>query len=128
MTIDGVEVDASKLASKDEIIAILKNGSGSDSSLSEVRADYFERFGNDLIWTYPISDGTYNGYTIVPVKEGFLALPFDYVEGSEYEIFEVDNAALLGADDFEHLISIWQSYSKSIVAAMTDMQRTLRGE
>ena len=101
MRISGKEIDVAKLVSKDKLLEELQSGGASDRALADVRGRYNEMFGNELIWRYPISDGVFAGVTIVAVKEGFLQLPYDNMEKTEYELFELDKASLLGEDELE---------------------------
>ena len=104
MKITGIEIDVSKLISKDELLEELKENGESDRALVDIRDRYYEEFGSELIWHYPLCDGDFAGFTIVVVKEGFLKLPYDYMEKTEREIFELDSATLADENHLESLI------------------------
>ena len=121
MKITGIEINVSKLFSKDELLQELKENGESDNALVPVRNRYYEEFGNELIWYYPLSDGDFSGCAIVVVKEGFLRLPYDYIEKFEHEIFEPESAMLLDKDHFENFIENWKKYSDDLMNAFGDM-------
>ena len=121
MKINGIKIDISKLISKDELLKELADGSASDSDLSDIRGRYFEEFGNELIWRYPISDGVNAGTVIVAVKEGFLSLPYNEMESLEYEIFELERANLLDENELKQFISEWKIFSDDLLSALGDM-------
>ena len=122
MIICGIEIDTAKLISKDDVLEQLRDSGESDCALSDVRGRYNELFGNDLIWRYPISDGTFAGVTIVTVKEGFLQLPYDNMEKTEYELFELDKASLIDEDELERFIDDWKMFSDDLLTALGDMR------
>ena len=128
MRINGTEIDASKLITKDELLAHLRENGESDRALADIREQYQEAFGNELIWRYPISDGKHMGTFIVTVREGFISLPYDAIDREDYELLELDYAAMFDADAMRVFIDDWQSFSDDLMSAMTDMLRILRGE
>ena len=125
MKINGIEIDVSKLISKDELLKELADGSTSDRDLADIRGRYFNEFENDLIWHYLISDGKHSGITIVVVKEGFLGLPYYDIQGTDYEIFELENAYLLDEDGLQRFIDEWKSFSDDLSGALSDMHKFL---
>ncbi len=127
MRINGTEIDASKLITKDELLAHLRENGESDRALAGIREQYQEAFGNELIWRYPISDGKHMGTFIVTVREGFISLPYDAIDREDYELLELDYAAMFDADAMRVFIDDWQSFSDDLMSAMTDMLRILRG-
>ncbi len=127
MRINGTEIDASKLITKDELLAHLRENGESDRALAGVRERYQNEFGNELIWRYPISDGKHMGTFIVTVREGFISLPYDAIDREDYELLELDYAAMFDADAMRVFIDDWQSFSDDLISAMTDMLRILRG-
>jgi len=120
MKIKGIEIDDSKLISKDELLEELEY-TASDCGLVDIRNRYLEEFGNELIWRYPISDDEHEGVTIVTVKEGFLALPYYNIEKTEYEIFELEHVYLLDKDALRYFIDNWKSFSDDLSGALGDM-------
>lgn len=84
-------------------------------------------FKDELVWRYPISDGYHLGTFIVPVKEGFLSLPFDNVDSEDYELLELVDTAALDTDAMQTLIDDWRLFSDDLINAMNDMLCILRG-
>ena len=128
MTINGIQFETKDLMSKDELIAFLRENGESDRDLATIRELHFEKFENDLMWRYPITDGVHLGLFIVPVKEGFISLPFSTVDNDAYELLEIEDAVMLDEDSIQYLIDSWRTFSDDLSDAMTDMLRILRGE
>jgi len=128
MTINGIQVNPAGLMSKDELLEFLRENGESDRALSHIRERYQSEFGNELIWFYPISDGKHMGTFIAVVKEGFISLPYDTADKEDYELLELDDAAMFDEDAMEIFIEDWRLFSDDLVSAMTDMLRILRGE
>jgi len=122
----GIQISRSKLMSKQELTDYFARFGQSDRILADIRDKYEAAFGNELIWRYPNSDGYHLGFFIVPVKEGFLALPYDEVDREDYEIMIVDDATLLDAESLKHYIDDWLSYTDDLIGAMRDMIRILK--
>ena len=127
MKINGTEIDVSKLLSKDELLAELKYYA-SDRGLSYIREKYNETFGNELTWCYPISDGVNAGTTIAAVKEGFLSLPYNEMEATEYELFDLERANLLDENELEQFIDNWKNYSDNLLNSLGDMLNMVRSQ
>ena len=127
MKINGIEIDASKLISKDELLEELKHDA-SDSGLAGIRNRYFKNFGNELIWRYPISDDEHTGVTIAAVKEGFYGLPYYDVRGTDYELFELDHAYMLDEDSLKSFIANWESFSEDLTGALNGMLNIVCGQ
>lgn len=128
MTINGIQIDPQRLMSKDELLRFLRENGESDRILGDIRERNQEEFGNELIWKYPISDGKYNGVFIVVVKEGFISLPYDAVDREDYEILELQDAAMFDVESMEYFIDDWRLFSDDLTGAMGDMLRILSGK
>jgi hypothetical protein len=100
----------------------------SDRGLSGIRDRYSEEFGNELIWRYPISDGVNAGTIIVTVKEGFLSLPYNEMDSSEYELFELERSNLLDENELKQFISEWKIFSDDLSGALGDMLNIVRNQ
>ena len=94
MKINGIEIDETKLISKQYLIDFLNKTDASDHALMRIREQYQDIFGNELTWRYPISDGAHTGVIIVVVKEGFISLPYDSIDVKGYELFKITSFAL----------------------------------
>lgn len=128
MKIGGVQIDQHQLLSKSELLEFLRENGEDDRALAGIRARYYNDFGNELIWRYPISDGKFLGTFIAVVKEGFISLPYDSVDREDGEFLELDDAVMFTADDMQFFLDDWRSFSDDLLFAMTDMLHILRGE
>ena len=128
MTISGIRINPQELMSKDELLEFLRDNGEDDRAFSKIRDSHYEEYDNELIWRYPISDGAHLGTYIVPVKEGFISLPFDAVDKEDYELLELAGATMLDTAEMQTLIDYWRSFSDDLTGAMADMLRILRGE
>lgn len=126
MRLCGIDVDKSKLYSKDALITHLKENGESDRALSPIRDFHLETFGNELMWRYPISDGQHAGVAIVTVKEGFVSLPYYCTDETEYELFELDHVAMFDEDALQYFISDWISFSDDLHGALNDMLKIMQ--
>jgi len=125
MTINGIQIDPSKLMQKDELLEFLRENGESDRALAHIRERYQTEFGNELVWLYPISDGKHMGTFIAAVKEGFISLPYDAADKEDYELLVLDDAAMFDEDAMQIFIDDWQSYSDDLISSMTEMLRIL---
>jgi hypothetical protein len=128
MTINGIQVNPDKLLSKEELLNFLRENGESDRALAHIRERYNDAFGNDLMWRYPISDGNHLGTFIVPVREGFISLPFDIVDKDDYELLELDDATVFNDEALQYFIDDWTLFSDDLLSAMKDILRVTRGE
>ena len=128
MNINGIEIDASKLFTKQEILDALDEGSGCYVDLEDIRNRYHEMFGNELMWNYPISADLDVGAYIVAVKEGFLCLPYNSVETDIYEVFQAEHAALLDGELLKYFIVQWNTFSADLLGALGDMLSITQGD
>lgn len=100
---------------------LYRNGC-SDRALSEIREAYFEAFGHELCWRYPISDDLHLGAFVLVVQEGFLHIPYNNVDAEEYELLEMDDIALHNAESLDSFIADWDSFSTDLLDAMKAMR------
>ena len=125
MNFIGIEIDESKLLSKQELINHLNAFGENDRVLADIRERYMTEFGNELIWKYPISDGIHLGTFIVSVKEGFISLPFDLVDEEDYEIIILEDASMFDEDSIQYFIDDWRLFSDDLMKSMEDIKRIL---
>ena len=90
-----------ELLTKDELIEMIRDGGGTDAALADLREQQHEKYGNELIWRFPISEGESAGGFIMPVREGILWIPYDEMEKETGEILLLDDAELLTEDACE---------------------------
>lgn len=118
ITISGRIISMDTLWTKDELVERLFEAGGSEADLSDLCDRYVKQHGNQLYWSYPISDGEYNGVYLVLVQEGVLCLPYDEIDKDEYEIFERDGVRLLTAEEMGYFISDWKRTSCELEEVM----------
>jgi len=123
MILDGVNVDPQMLYPKDKLLELLKMGSGTDRDLAEFREKNMNSFGQELIWRYPIADGFNSGAFLIPVREGFLNIPFNEMTAEDYEILDLDEARLTTADELQYLFENWVEFSARLTVALREMIR-----
>lgn len=128
MNLLGIKIDCNNLLTKQQLLEHLEENGCHDRGLSEIRNRYFDEFGNELMWRYPITDGMHNGVVIVTVREGFISLPYDFVDNEVYEIFELEKAAMFDAESMEIFLEDWKSFSDHLTQAMTDMLELMKEE
>lgn len=125
MIIRGIDIDPSKLLSRQELLTFLHNEGGDDCGLSKIRERYQQEFGNELMWRFPYSDGKHNGLIIIPVREGFMSLPYDFMDNEVYEIFELEETAMFDVPSLLDFIQDYIDISHDLMGAMVDMVRCL---
>lgn len=103
-----------ELPAKDELIEEIRDGGGTDAALAELREQQHEKYGNELIWRFPISEGESAGGFIMPVREGILWIPYDEMEKETGEILLLDDAELLTEDACEIMAEDYMSYAKEL--------------
>ena len=126
-----MQIDTSKLMTKDDLLLYLSESGSSDKELSPIRENNLKLFGNELIWRYPITEGVHTGIMIVMVQEGFVSLPYHRIDTEfleeratpTYEQFLIDESVLLDEDILEILLNDWITFSTDLMLAITDMKR-----
>ena len=126
ITVDGKIISMDTLWSKEELVEQLFDAGGSETALSDVCDRYVKQYGNQLYWSYPITDGEYNGVYFVLVQEGVLCLPYDVIDGEEYELFERDGVRLLSAEEMGYFISDWKRASRELEEVMDSFMNYLK--
>ena len=125
MRFSDYDIDTNELFGMSELLSLLKEGGESNRAFAEIRQHNLEKFGNELIWRYPISDGTHAGAFIVFVKEGFVSIPYDIIDAVDYEILELQQTTMFDAGSMQVFIDNWVSFSDDLVASMKEMKRVL---
>ena len=126
ITINGKIISMDTLWSKEELVEQLFDAGGSEADLSEVCDRYVKQYCNQLYWSYPITDGVYNGVYFVLVQEGVLCLPYDVIDGEECELFERDGVRLLSAEEMGYFISDWKRVSRELEEVMDSFLNYLK--
>ena len=125
MLFEGIEVDHSKLYTRQEVLDTLSKSGATYSAFSKISEHYEAEFGNNLIWRYPITVGEAIGTVIIPVQEGFLSIAYDSIRSDIYEIYDLRNEHLLSSHDIELMREAWMEYSKGLMNALLDMQNII---
>ena len=115
-----MEIDPESLPTKDELIARLKEDGGMDRAFAPVREEQYERYGSELVWRYPISEGYAAGGFILPVREGILWVPYDEIEKEEGEILLLDDAELLDAGACEVMADDFRRYADGLCSMLRE--------
>ena len=126
ITIEGKLISMDALLPMDELVEQLFDAGGSEADLSDVCDRYVKQYGNQLYWSYPISNGEYNGVYFVLVQEGVLCLPYDVINRYEYEVFERDGVRLLSAEEMGYFISDWKQASQELEEVMDSFMNYLK--
>ena len=121
MKFNGKEIDPAQLYTQQEVLDILEEGGGTDRALVEIRDNYEGKFGDDLVWRYPIMVGFALGAVLIQVREGILSIAYDAMDPEEYELYDLKNQLLLSADDLKTMKSEWDSYAKGLSSALKNM-------
>lgn len=122
----GQLLDPCMLYAQGYILDLLQRKGAFDQTLDEVRSDYQERFGLNLIWKCPISDDMRGGGTIIPVQEGFLHLPYSVVVHTLGARYDLKGAELLTIKEVRTLQSECKAYMDGLLSALGDMERVLQ--
>lgn len=115
-----MELDPALLPTKYELLARIRKAGGTDRALSDLREEQMETYQNDLIWRYPISQGTAAGGFVMPVREGILWIPYDEMEREEGEILMLQDACLLDADACSYMADDYQTYAEGLCSMLRE--------
>lgn len=110
--------DINALPTKDELLERLSEDGYSDVELTGIRDDLMKTLGFDPVWRYPFCHDAGLGAVLVPVREGFLWLPYDVIDYEAREIYEPERATLLTAKGCSHLIREMLAYTDALTAVM----------
>lgn len=111
------------LRSRQELLDYFNENGPTHSALMDFCEEYREKYGNELCWPYPISDGKHLGTFFVLVREGVLSLPYDDADKVDYELFCMDDAAMFqDYADMEIFMDDWKLFHNDLMQAMTSMR------
>ncbi len=121
--IGDLTLNLEELRSRQELLDYFNEHGPTHSALMDFCEEYREKYGNELCWPYPISDGKHLGTFFVLVREGVLSLPYDDADKVDYELFCMDDAALFkDYADMEIFIDDWKLFHNDLMQAMTAMR------
>lgn len=114
------------LKSKDELLEYFHENGPTHTALMDFCEEYRVQYGNELCWSYPISDGKHLGTFLVLIKEGILSIPYDDADKVDYELFCMDDVAMFDAEAMQVFIEDWNSFSEDLLQAMYAMRSYLK--
>lgn len=114
-------LDREKLMSRDEVLTFLMDNGAHEPSLAQIREQYESQLGIDPIWRYPLSDDMHEGAFIVPVKEGFMWLPYDEIDREYYEILLPDEATMLDAESCAYFMKSLRDYTEDLCEVLSNI-------
>ena len=82
----------------------------------------------DLVWNYILDDDLHTGFMMIPVKEGFLSLPYDEIRKETFEQYLLDEAKLFDVESMEHAIDNFRRYSVALLQAMEEAKSLITKE
>jgi hypothetical protein len=124
----GLDIERDMLPSRETVMNILRTYGESYGALEHVTKEHVRQFGKDMIWRYPLCDGTHTGGIIVPVREGFLWLPYDEIDNEDYEQLLLDEARFMDASVCDFLIRELLTFTGGLYAALSDIRRLATAE
>ena len=124
--IGGKTIKCSSLKGSTELIEYLTEWGVTFSSLNDFCDEYLEKYGNQLYWHYPHSDDKHNGLYFVLCSDGVLCLPYDRMDGEDFEYFEPEDARFLDTDSISIFIDDWIRFSEDLIDAMKEMKELLK--
>lgn len=119
-------MDWDKLHTKEEALAIIHKHGDCENGIAALRDHYHNQLGFDPIWRQHVGDDCFYGAVIVPVREGFLYLPYDEVRRDEWEIYILDIAELLTREMTEYLLKLTSRYMEPYQAVLRHITQVLR--
>ena len=122
----GKQIEAALLPTHEEILEALSIDD-SEQALDRVQEDRPDGYGCNLNWRYPISDGNYAGAIIIPVREGFLWLPYENMDKGELS-YALADIELLDAESVTILEIEAVTYMQGLIDALEDMKHVVSME
>lgn len=126
LELGGLSLDLEELKSKQDLITYLMEHGPNHSALMDFCEEYRDKYGNELCWPYPISDGKHLGTFIVLVKEGILSLPYNDADKIDYELFCMDDITFFDSDSISIFIDDWHYFDQDLLQAMYAIKRYLQ--
>ena len=111
------QLDPNELPTMQELLTEIDDNGGTDAALSRLRDEQHEKYHNELIWRYPISQGDSAGGFVMPVREGILWIPYDEMEKETGEILRTGDATLLDEETCAQFCDDIRRYTDGLCAA-----------
>lgn len=122
-----LELNPDELPETKELLAEIMDNGSTDAALAKLREKQQEKYHNDLIWRYPISQGSAAGGFIMPVREGILWIPYDEMEKEAGEILLTGDAELLDEDACEMMADDFARYAEQLCDVLRQAAFICRG-
>jgi hypothetical protein len=103
-----------QLITKNGALGALTILGGNYQALDKLVDQYYGEYNGEVFWNYPISDTVNSGQFILPVQEGYLAIPYETIDPTEHEILRLDRAYLLDVDTAKFLSEEWDIYADQL--------------
>ena len=126
LELGNLSLNFEELKSKQGLISYLMEHGPNHSSLMDFCEEYRDRYGNELCWSYPISDGKHLGTFIVLVKEGILSLPYDDADKVDYELFCMEDITFFDSDAISYFIDDWHLFDQDLLQVMYAIKHYLQ--
>lgn len=127
--IGGLTLNLEELRGRQELLDYFNENGPTHSALMDFCEEYREKYGNELCWPYPISDGKHLGTFFVLVREGILSLPYDDADKVDYELFCMDDMVMFeDYADMETFMDDWNLFHNDLLQAMTAMRDYLSSQ
>lgn len=120
-------IDTRDLLSQQDIKSGLETGDADYNTLVNLCEEHQKKYGDHLLWHYPISDGEHSGVYFVLVKEGVMAIPYNSVDKDCFEWFVLSDIKLCSHLDMIDFISEWEEYSNRLERQMASFKDFLGG-
>lgn len=127
--IGDLTLNLEELRGRQELLDYFNENGPTHSALMDFCEEYREKYGNELCWPYPISDGKHLGTFFVLVREGILSLPYDDADKVDYELFCMDDMVMFeDYADMETFMDDWNLFHNDLLQAMTAMRDYLSSQ
>lgn len=111
-------LDQSKLPTKEEVFGVLYEHGANEQGIGRLEDLNTRRTGLGLIWRYPLGDVDFNGAFLVPFRDGVLWIPYLTVTEGEGAQLELEQASLMGVDNFTYCLQELQTFAESFSKIM----------
>lgn len=118
-------LDVENLYTMDEILGYLKQ-KNEFWTMNRFRDRYIDNFDTDIVVDFPAHD-QFMGYLLVPVKEGFLYLPYDE-DTTGSDSFVLEDAKLVDVTFLANQICEYKTYYGNLIKTLTDARTILETE
>lgn len=124
--IGNLKVNLEELKSRGELLEYFQENGPTHAALMDFCEDYRDKYGNELCWAYPISDGKHLGTFLLLVREGILSIPYHEANKVDYEVFCIEDIRMfLDYADMEIFIDDWKVFHEDLIMSLSAMKSYL---